>query len=94
MSAKVPQDRSTTNIISDVSKFWHSVKLIAAPYWYPTESGGRTFADVIQAWAMLILLIGAILGVVGLNAFNSFVSNYLVDVILEKMILINLSKLW
>ncbi len=33
---------------------------------------------------MLILLIGAILGVVGLNAFNSFVSNYLVDVILEK----------
>jgi putative ATP-binding cassette transporter len=84
MSPQVPQDRSTTNIISDVSKFWHSVKLIAAPYWYPTESGGRTFADVIQAWAMLILLIGVILAVVGLNAFNSFVSNYLVDVILEK----------
>lgn len=39
---------------------------------------------MIKAWAMLILLIGVILAVVGLNAFNSFVSNYLVDVIIAK----------
>lgn len=84
MSPKVSQDQATTNPISNVTKFWESVKAIAAPYWYPTQSGGRAFSDVLRAWGMLLLLIGVILTVVGLNAFNSFVSNYLVDVILAK----------
>ncbi|MCB8758557.1 ABC transporter ATP-binding protein/permease [Planktothrix agardhii] len=84
MSPQVSQDQATTNPISNVTKFWASVKAIAAPYWYPTITGGRAFSDVIKSWAMLILLIGIILTVVGLNALNSFVSNYLVDVIIAK----------
>ncbi|MCW5313960.1 ATP-binding cassette domain-containing protein [Nostoc sp. KVJ3] len=65
------------------TRFWDNVKAIAAPYWYPTESTGRVFSEVIRAWGMLFLLILLIIGVVGVTALNSFVDRYLIDVIIQ-----------
>ncbi|MGJ5674773.1 MAG: ABC transporter transmembrane domain-containing protein, partial [Nostochopsis sp.] len=77
-------DKTSTNDSSPSSNnFWDSVRAIAAPYWYPTEAGGRAFADVLRSWGMLILLILLIVALVGITALNSFVSRYLVDVIIE-----------
>ncbi|GAX34066.1 ABC transporter ATP-binding protein/permease [Nodularia sp. NIES-3585] len=84
MQAKVSRDQPITKDSSTVSNFWENVKAIAGPYWYPTESGSRAFSEVMRAWWMLLLLILLIIGLVGVTAFNSFVSNHLVNVIIEE----------
>jgi vitamin B12/bleomycin/antimicrobial peptide transport system ATP-binding/permease protein len=66
------------------TQFWEDVKAIAGPYWYPTEASGRAFSDVIRGWAMLITLVLLIIMLVGVTAFNSFISRYLVDAIVEE----------
>ncbi len=75
---------STTDSSPGSNQFWENVRAIAGPYWYPTEAEGRAFSDVIRSWVMLILLILLIIAFVGVTAFNSFVSRYLLDVIIEK----------
>ncbi|WP_435025251.1 ABC transporter ATP-binding protein/permease [Nostoc sp. CALU 1950] len=69
---------------SAFTQFWEDVKAIAGPYWYPTEAWGRAFSDVIRAWGMLFVLILLIIALVAVTAFNSFVSRYLVDAIVEE----------
>ena len=66
------------------NNFWENVKAIVQPYWYPTEPGERAFSDVIRAWGMLILLILLIIVLVGVTAFNSFVTRYLADIIIQE----------
>ena len=72
------------NFPESFSTFWQNIVSITSPYWYPTEPGERAFADVIKAWAMLAFLIILIVALVSVTAFNTFVSNYLVDVIIER----------
>ncbi|MEH2439355.1 ABC transporter ATP-binding protein/permease [Nostoc sp.] len=72
------------SFLSTFTQFWENIKAIAGPYWYPTEAQGRVFSNVIRAWGMLILLILLIIALVGVTAFNSFISRYLVDVIIEE----------
>lgn len=88
-----------TNFINDSSKndsdpvvnqFWYNIRAVLGPYWYPTEAGGRAFPDVLRSWGMLALLILLIVALVGVTAFNSFVSRYLLDIIVEEK---DLSKL-
>ncbi|WYL93608.1 MAG: ATP-binding cassette domain-containing protein [Gloeotrichia echinulata IR180] len=69
---------------SGVNQLWENVRAIAGPYWYPTTPGIRAFSDVIRAWGMLLILILLIIALVGVTAFNSFVSRYLVDAIVEE----------
>ncbi|MFN6465739.1 MAG: ABC transporter ATP-binding protein/permease [Nostoc sp. DedVER02] len=76
--------KDTTSPLSAFNRFWENVRAIAGPYWYPTEPGERVFSDVIRAWGMLILLILLIIALVGVAAFNTFISNYLVNVIIEE----------
>ncbi|MFS0516538.1 ABC transporter ATP-binding protein/permease [Nostoc sp. UIC 10607] len=83
MQSKTVLNQPIKNTTSAFTQFWENVKAIAGPYWYPTEAWGRAFSDVIRAWGMLILLILLIITLVGVTAFNSFVSRYLVDVIIE-----------
>ncbi|MBG1241157.1 ABC transporter ATP-binding protein/permease [Nostoc sp. NZL] len=83
MQSKTVLNQPIKNTTSALTQFWENVKAIAGPYWYPTEAWGRAFSDVIRAWGMLILLILLIITLVGVTAFNSFVSRYLVDVIIE-----------
>ncbi|MEH2198292.1 ABC transporter ATP-binding protein/permease [Nostoc sp.] len=72
------------SFLSTFTQFWENIKAIAAPYWYPTEAQGRAFSSVIRAWGMLITLILLIIALVGVTAFNSFVSRYLVDAIIQE----------
>jgi len=76
-------DQSETGANSSLSRFWRNFLDIAAPYWYPTQMGERAFSDVIRSWGMAIFLVLLIAALVALTAFNTFVSNYLVDVIIE-----------
>ncbi len=75
---------STNNSSPGFNQFWENVRAIAGPYWYPIEAEGRAFSDVIRSWGMLILLILLIVALVGVTAFNSFVSRYLLDIIVEE----------
>ncbi|QLE48460.1 ABC transporter ATP-binding protein/permease [Nostoc sp. C057] len=86
MQTKVSRGQSLKNDHSPPASnnFWENVRAIVQPYWYPTESGERVFPDVIRIWGMLILLILLIIALVGVTAFNSFVTRYITDVIEEK----------
>ncbi len=63
---------------------WDKIKAITQPYWYPTQADGRVFSEVLKSWVMLALLLILIIGLVSVNAFNSFVLSKLVTVIEEK----------
>ncbi|MGA9378997.1 MAG: ATP-binding cassette domain-containing protein, partial [Phormidium sp.] len=85
MQSTISINKSSTNNSTPNSKqFWENVRAITAPYWYPTQPGGRAFSDVMRSWAMLILLILLIVLLVGSTAFNSFVTRYLLDVITKE----------
>ncbi|TFI50882.1 ABC transporter ATP-binding protein/permease [Mastigocladus laminosus UU774] len=91
MPTQVVQAQPSTNAFLGFIQFWKDVKAVAQPYWYPKEPGDRAFSDVIRSWGMLILLILLIIALVSANVFNSFVTRYLLDVIiLEK----NISKFY
>ncbi|MEH1937178.1 MAG: ATP-binding cassette domain-containing protein [Nostoc sp.] len=83
MQSKTVQNKTITKTPSAFTQFWEDIKAIAGPYWYPTEAWGRAFSDVIRAWGMLFILILLIIALVAVTAFNSFVSRYLVDAIVE-----------
>ncbi|NER26703.1 MAG: ATP-binding cassette domain-containing protein [Symploca sp. SIO1C4] len=83
MSTKNSQTQFPNQIFSDFTRFWENIKMIAGPYWYPTEIGGRAFSEVISSWGMLMLLILLIISLVATTAFNSFVGRYLVDSLIE-----------
>ncbi|MHC0062931.1 ABC transporter ATP-binding protein/permease [Nostoc sp. UIC 10890] len=84
MQSKTVINKPIMNPPSAFTQFWEDVKAIAGPYWYPTEAWGRAFSDVIRAWVMLFVLILLIIALVAVTAFNSFVSRYLVDAIVEE----------
>lgn len=78
------REQTTKNPFSALTQFWEDIKVVAQPYWYPTETGGRAFSDVIRSWAMLILLVFLIVGIVGVNAANSYWNRYVIDIIVEE----------
>ncbi|MFW9262294.1 ABC transporter ATP-binding protein/permease [Nostoc sp. CALU 546] len=84
MQSKVSRDQPITNARLTFNQFWENVRAIAGPYWYPTEPGSRAFSEVIRTWSMLVLLVLLIIALVGVTAFNTFISNYLVNVIIEE----------
>ncbi|MDZ8186460.1 MAG: ATP-binding cassette domain-containing protein [Nostoc sp. ChiSLP02] len=72
-----------SSLLTNFNHFWQQVTAIAGPYWYPTEPGKRAFSDVIRAWGMLALLILSVIALVSINAFNSFVDRYILDVLIQ-----------
>ena len=78
------QSSKTADSDGNSNSLWHQIRAIAQLYWYPTESGGRAFNEVIRSWGMLALLLILIVSLVGLTAFNSFVMRFLIDVIEDK----------
>ncbi len=75
------QSSKTADSDGNSNSLWHQIRAIAQLYWYPTESGGRAFDEVICSWGMLALLLILIVSLVSLTAFNSFVMRFLIDVI-------------
>ncbi|MEH1951655.1 MAG: ATP-binding cassette domain-containing protein [Nostoc sp.] len=84
MPTQVVQVQPSKNAFSSFIQFWEDVKAIAGPFWYPTSPGERAFSDVIRAWGMLILLLLLIIIFVGINAGNTFIHRYLIDVIIQE----------
>ncbi len=78
------QSLKNTSFFSTFTQFWKNVKTIAGPYWFPTESEGRVFSDVIRSWGMLALLLLLVIALVGVTAFNTFITRDLIDIIEEK----------
>ncbi|MBD2438927.1 ABC transporter ATP-binding protein/permease [Nostoc sp. FACHB-110] len=72
------------NPFSAFTQFWQDVKVVAQPYWYPTKAEGRVFSEVISSWGMLILFLLLIVGIVGINAANSYWNRYVVDIVIEE----------
>ncbi|MEH2149875.1 ABC transporter ATP-binding protein/permease [Nostoc sp.] len=84
MPTQVVQAQPSTNAFLGFIQFWKDVKAVAQPYWYPNEPGNRAFSDVIRSWGMLVLLILLIIALVSANVFNSFITRYLLDVIIQE----------
>ncbi len=83
MQTPVVPDKSSNNPFSLFGQFWKNFKIVAQPYWYPTELNGRAFGDVIISWGMSALIILGILATVGLEAFSSYWNRYVLDIIIE-----------
>lgn len=95
MQTPVVSDKSSNNPFSPFAQFWESLKIVAQPYWYPTESNGRAFGDVICSWGMSVLLILTLLSTVGVEAFSSYWNRYVLDIIIEDRDLTKyLNTLW
>jgi putative ATP-binding cassette transporter len=83
MQTPVVPDKSSNNPFSLFGQFWKNLKIVAQPYWYPTELNGRAFGDVIISWGMSALIILIILATVGVEAFSSYWNRYVLDIIIE-----------
>ncbi|MDB9374086.1 ABC transporter ATP-binding protein/permease [Nodularia sphaerocarpa] len=95
MQTPVVPDQTTTHPFAAFTQFWQDVRVVAQPYWYPTEAEGRTFSDVIRSWGMLILLLLLITALVGVSALGSFWNRYVLDIIIEEKDLSKyISTLW
>ncbi|MUG96535.1 ATP-binding cassette domain-containing protein [Scytonema sp. UIC 10036] len=95
MQTQVARDREMTNPLSGFTQFWEDVRVVAQPYWYPTDPKGRAFSEVIRSWGMLALLILLIISLVGVTAFNSFWNRRVLDIVIEEKDLAKyLDTLW
>jgi vitamin B12/bleomycin/antimicrobial peptide transport system ATP-binding/permease protein len=83
MQTPVVSEQSSNNPFSLFGQFWKNLKIVAQPYWYPTELNGRAFGDVIISWGMTALIISTVLATVGVEAFSSYWNRYVLDIIIE-----------
>ncbi len=84
MQTRSVREQTIPNPLATLTKLWEDVKVVAQPYWYPTKAEGRAFADVINSWGMLILLLLLIVGMVVVNAANSYWNRYVIDIVVEE----------
>jgi vitamin B12/bleomycin/antimicrobial peptide transport system ATP-binding/permease protein len=95
MQTSVVRNQTTTNPFSVFTQFLKDIRVVANPYWYPTNAEGRAFTDVIRSWGMLIILILLVIGLVSLSAFGSYWNRYVIDLIIEERDLSKyISTLW
>jgi ABC-type uncharacterized transport system fused permease/ATPase subunit len=95
MQTQVTDDKTTKNPFSNITRFVNDIKVVAQPYWYPTELEGRPFSEVINSWGMLALMILLIVSLVGINAGGSFWNRYVLDIVIEDRDLSKyISTLW
>jgi len=95
MQTQAVGDQVKTNPFSDFTQFWQHIRVVAQPYWYPTDVRGRAFPDVIRSWGMLALLIFLIFSLVGVSAFSSFWNRYVLDIVIDERDLSKyMSTLW
>ncbi|AHJ31237.1 ATP-binding cassette domain-containing protein [Nodularia spumigena CS-584] len=95
MQTRSVTDQTQFNPFSTAIQLWRDLKLVAGPYWYPTEVGTRAFSEVIYSYGMFILLLILITCIVGINSLSSFWSRYVFDIVIEEKNLEKyLSTLW
>ncbi|MEB3150023.1 MAG: ATP-binding cassette domain-containing protein [Sphaerospermopsis sp.] len=84
MQTRSVTDQTPFNPFATAIQLWRDLKLVAGPYWYPTEVGTRAFSEVIYSWGMFILLLILITSVVGINSLSSFWNRYVFDIVIEE----------
>lgn len=84
MQARNASQQIQFNPFSTAIQLWRDLKLVAGPYWYPTEIGTRAFSEVIYSWGMFILLLLLITSIVGINSLSSFWNRYVFDIVIEE----------
>ncbi|MBE9208862.1 ABC transporter ATP-binding protein/permease [Nostoc sp. LEGE 06077] len=84
MQTSSVREQPNINPFSNFIQFWQDIRIVAQPYWYPTETEGRVFSEVIRSWGMLVLLISLIVGIVGINAANTYWNRYVIDIVIEE----------
>lgn len=84
MQTRSVTDQTPFNPFATAIQLWRDLKLVAGPYWYPTELGTRAFSEVIYSWGMFILLLILITSVVGINSLSSFWNRYVFDIVIEE----------
>ncbi|MGL4376950.1 MAG: ABC transporter ATP-binding protein/permease [Microcoleaceae cyanobacterium] len=95
MQTQITPDKTISNPLSSFTRFWDDLKIVAQPYWYPTQVDGRAFSDVILSWGMLAILIFSIIFLVAVDALGSFWNRYVLDIIIEEKDLSKyLNTLW
>lgn len=95
MQTQITPDKTISNPLSSFTRFWDDLKIVAQPYWYPTQVDGRAFSDVILSWGMLVILILSIIFLVTVDALGSFWNRYVLDIIIEEKDLSKyLNTLW
>lgn len=95
MQTRSVSEQTPFNPFSTVIQLWRDLKLVAGPYWYPTEIGTRAFSEVIYSWGMFILLLILITSIVGIHSLSSFWNRYVFDIVIEEKNLEKyLSTLW
>ncbi|NES99756.1 MAG: ABC transporter ATP-binding protein/permease [Sphaerospermopsis sp. SIO1G1] len=84
MQATTFQDpKSKKDAFSSTTQLWNTFKALTSPYWYPTEENTRAFSDVVRSWAMLFIFVVLIAAMVGVMAFDSFITRDLLDTITQ-----------
>ncbi|MEB3189628.1 MAG: ATP-binding cassette domain-containing protein [Snowella sp.] len=82
MQTPIISDKSSNNPFSLFGQFWENLKIVAQPYWYPTELNGRAFGDVIVSWGMSALILLTVFATVGVEAFSSYWNRYVLDIVI------------
>ena len=95
MQTRSVTEQTPFNPFATAIQLWRDLKLVAGPYWYPTEVGTRAFSEVIYSYGMFILLLILITSIVGIHSLSSFWSRYVFDIVIEEKNLEKyLSTLW
>jgi putative ATP-binding cassette transporter/heme-transporting ATPase len=84
MQTRNVTEQTPFNPFANAIQIWRDLKLVAGPYWYPTEVGTRAFSEVIYSWGMFILLLILITSIVGINSLSSFWNRYVFDIVIEE----------
>ena len=85
MPIKTVSDRhKTTKNLLPENQFWSNLKVVVQPYWYPNDTQGRAFAQVMKSWGMVALLIFLIVALVAVDAAGSFWNRYVLDIVIEE----------
>ncbi|MBD2299208.1 ABC transporter ATP-binding protein/permease [Nostoc sp. FACHB-190] len=84
MQTSSVREQNNTNSFSSLIQFWQDIRIFAQPYWYPTETTGRAFSEVIRSWGMLILLVLLIFGLTSINAAGTYWNRYVIDIVIEE----------
>jgi len=85
MPIKTVSDRhKTTKNLLPENQFWSNLKVVVQPYWYPNDTQGRAFAQVMKSWGMVALLILLIVALVAVDAAGSFWNRYVLDIVIEE----------
>ncbi|MBW4505568.1 MAG: ATP-binding cassette domain-containing protein [Scytonematopsis contorta HA4267-MV1] len=65
------------------NQLWKQFLALAKPYWYPDEEG-RSWREILFSWFLLVLSLLLLVTITSVNAFNSYATRDLIDLLEQK----------